>query len=401
MAYNGTKLGQDSRFINPDTKILSSMKTPKIYKTTVSKNNLTILPIIKLWLNKKISDILEFEDETLTNLIINLIKSSKEKIDPKNIQYQISGFLGDNIFSFMKQFWKLLINVQELYKKDKNSIPEELIPFEEEYEKRKEFYLNNKKKFERNQKDFSDINSNFNYNEEMINIDQKVKEGKKDKIYHYDDNNKESDSKDDYKTKVNKYHKYYEKSKSKSIDSYRYRSKERNISKSKSWSKRRSISRTRDKKMSKNDREKSISKSRSSERRYRYYRSRSRSRSRNRRYRYKSRSRSRTRSRNRKYEKKDKCYKEDYKYKRSRESREKGIEYSEDIDSCYTKSYDSRKDRKKKVEDEYKKSINENSDSSSETLKIEPDQKSLFSDSKSSDEDFGNIKSTKYNYKIK
>ena len=397
MAYNGTKLGQDSRFKNPDTKILSSMKTPKIYKTTVSKNNLTIIPIIKLWLNKKISEILEFEDETLANLIINLIKSSKEKIDPKNIQYQISGFLGDNIFSFMKQFWQLLINVQELYLKDKKSIPEELIPFEEEYEKRKEFYLNNKKKFERNQKDFSDINSNLNFNKEIINIEEKVKEDKKDKIYNNIDF-KKIEPKDEYKMKDNKNNKYYKKSKSKSIDSLRYRSRERNISRSRSGSK----NRIRDKKLIKNDRERYSSRSRSNEKRYRYYknrsRSRSRSKSRNRRYRYKSRSRSITKSRNRKYERGDKSYKEDYKYRRSREKRR---EYNDEIDSCYTKSYDSKKDRKKKVEDEYRKSLNENSDSSSETLKIEPDQKSLFSDSKSSEEDFGNIKSTKYNYKIK
>ena len=140
MAYNGTRLGQDSRFKNPDKDILSSMKTPKSFKTTVSKHNLIIYPIIKLWLNKKISDILEFEDETLINLIINLIKSSEEKIDPKNIQYQISGFLGDNTYSFMKQFWKLLINIQELHLKDKTLIPEELIPFKEEYEKRKTIF---------------------------------------------------------------------------------------------------------------------------------------------------------------------------------------------------------------------------------------------------------------------
>ena len=398
MAYNGTKLGQDSRFKNPDTKILSSMKTPKIYKTTVSKNNLTILPIIKLWLNKKISDILEFEDETLANLIINLIKSSKEKIDPKNIQYQISGFLGDNIYSFMKQFWKLLINVQELYIKDKKSIPEELIPFEEEYEKRKEFYLNNKKKFVRNQKDFSDINSNLNFNEEIINIEEKVKEDKKDKINNNNDEIKKIEPKDEYKMKDNKYNKYYKKSKSKSIDSLRYRSRERNISRSRSRSGSRN--RIRDKKILKHDRERYSSRSRSSEKRYRYFKnkSRSRSRSRNRRYRYKSRSRSRTRNRNRKCERRDKSYKEDYKYRRSREKRR---EYNDEIDSCYTKSYDSRKGRKKKNEDEYRKSLNENSDSSSETLKIEPDQKSLFSDSKSSDEDYGNIKSTKYNFKTK
>ena len=173
MAYNGTKLGQDSRFKNPDTEILSSMKIPKIYKTTIKKENLIILPIIKLWINKKLSDILEFEDETLTNLIINLIKSSKEKIEPKNIQYQISGFLGNNTYTFMKDLWKLLINVQELYIKDKNSIPEELVPFQEEYNKRKQFYQSNKRKFI---KDYDDINSNLNFNEKEINYEDKNKE---------------------------------------------------------------------------------------------------------------------------------------------------------------------------------------------------------------------------------
>ena len=155
MAYNGTKLGQDSRFKDPDKELLSSMKTPKIYKTTVSKQNLIILPIIKLWLNQKIKDVLEFEDETLANLIINLIKSSNDKIDPKNIQYQISGFLGDKTYSFMKNFWKLLINIQTLFLKDK-SIPEELIPYQEEYEKRKQFYQSNKRKIN----DFDDLLSN-------------------------------------------------------------------------------------------------------------------------------------------------------------------------------------------------------------------------------------------------
>lgn len=162
MEYYGTKLGQDSRFKNPDKEILSSMKVPKSYKTTVSKHNLIILPIIKLWLNKKILEILEFEDETLANLIINIIKSSNEKIDPKSIQYQISGFLGDKTYSFMKEFWKLLINVQELYLKDKTQIPNELIPFQQEYEKRRQYYLANIRKNEKEGKNIDDINSNFN-----------------------------------------------------------------------------------------------------------------------------------------------------------------------------------------------------------------------------------------------
>ena len=192
MAYNGTKLGQDSRFKDPDKELLSSMKTPKIYKTTVSKQNLIILPIIKLWLNQKIKDVLEFEDETLANLIINLIKSSNDKIDPKNIQYQISGFLGDKTYSFMKNFWKLLINIQTLFLKDK-SIPEELIPYQEEYEKRKQFYQSNKRKIN----DFDDLLSNNNMNniqDDNIDIDNK-NNNKSKKIY----NKRNDDDYDEYK----------------------------------------------------------------------------------------------------------------------------------------------------------------------------------------------------------
>ena len=388
MTYNGTKLGQDSRFKNPDKDILSSMKIPKIYKTTVSKNNLTILPIIKLWLNKRINDILEFEDETLANLIINLIKSSSEKIDPKNIQYQISGFLGENTYNFMKQFWKLLINVQELYIKDQISIPEELIPFKEEYEKRKQFYKSNKIKFEKSQKDFDDLNNNINYNE-IINIDEKPKE--ENKKYKDDDSYIEKYSKENYRNKEDeKYYYKRSKSRSRSIDNYRYKSKEKYKSRSKSRT------RSRNRRNIKYEKEKyrNISRSRSTEKRYNY--SRSRSRSRNRRSRYRSRSRNRYRSRSRKNDRKEKRYREDYKYKRSKEKRR---EYSEDYDSYYSKSYDSRKYRKKKIEydEDYKKSPSKSSDSSSETLKIE--QNSLFSDSKSSETN-QNIKSSKYNYKI-
>ena len=144
MSYNGTKLGQDIRFKDPDKDILLSMKTPKIFSTTVSKQNIIILPIIKLWLNQQIFEFLEFEDETLVNLIINLINSSSDKIDPKNMQYQISGFLGDKTYSFMKKFWKLLISVQECFLEDKLKIPSELIPLKIEYDKQQSY-----KKFER------------------------------------------------------------------------------------------------------------------------------------------------------------------------------------------------------------------------------------------------------------
>ena len=393
MAYNGTKLGQDSRFKNPDTEILSSMKIPKIYKTTIKKENLIILPIIKLWINKKLSDILEFEDETLTNLIINLIKSSKEKIEPKNIQYQISGFLGNNTYTFMKDLWKLLINVQELYIKDKNSIPEELIPFQEEYNKRKQFYQSNKRKFI---KDYDDINSNLNFNEKEINYEDKNKENNR--RYKYD----KDDDKDDYnlkykkdnyeeKEKYDKYDKYYKRSKERSQslkiknvkDNYRnnYRNSHRKYSDSRSRRSRSRRSRSRSRRnRSRSRTRRSRGRSRSRRNKYRI-RSRSKSRSRSR---SRSRDRNRSRNRSRNNKRSDKHYyryNEDYKYKRSKERRR---DYTDDNVSYYSnRSYKSRNHRKSKYENLPNKDLSLHSESSSETLKIE--QKSLLSDSISSE----------------
>ena len=323
MAYNGTRLGQDSRFKNPDKDILSSMKTPKSYKTTVSKHNLIIYPIIKLWLNKKISDILEFEDETLINLIINLIKSSDEKIDPKNIQYQISGFLGENTYSFMKQFWKLLINIQELHLKDKTLIPEELIPFKEEYEKRKQYFQNNKRKFENSNNDFKIKN---NYNEVM------------------DINNK---NRDEYR--INKIDISRSRSRSRSRDRYKRRSRSR--SSSRSTNKNRSLSR------------------RMRSDRYDRYKNRSRSRTRSNRRsnRSRGRSRSKNRSRSSRYRDDRNNDKDELKYKYGRI---KEIQRDYSNENYYSRSHHSKNYRRKKIEYRNNSRSVSRSDSS-ETVKLD------------------------------
>jgi hypothetical protein len=327
MAYNGTRLGQDSRFKNPDKDILSSMKTPKSYKTTVSKHNLIIYPIIKLWLNKKISDILEFEDETLINLIINLIKSSDEKIDPKNIQYQISGFLGDNTYSFMKQFWKLLINIQELHLKDKTLIPEELIPFKEEYEKRKQYFQNNKRKFENNNNDIK-IKNNYN---EIIDINDK--------------------NRDEYR--INKRNISRSRSRSRSR-----RYKRRSRSSSRSTNKNRSLSRR-----MRNGRYKNRSRSRTrSNRRSNWSMNRSRERSKNR-----SRSSRYRDDRNNLDYRKDSNDKDEIKYKYGR-IKEIKRDYSNE--NYYSRTHHSKIHKRKKLEYRNNSRSLSRSDSS-ETVKLE------------------------------
>ena len=327
MSYNGTKLGQDIRFKDPDKDILISMKTPKIFSTTVSKQNIIILPIIKLWLNQQIFEFLEFEDETLVNLIINLINSSPDKIDPKNIQYQISGFLGDKTYSFMKKFWKLLINVQECYLEDKYKIPSELIPLKIEYDKQQSY-----KKFDR----YKEYENNFNKNNN----------------YKYNNDNDNED-----KTKIELME---------IIDSYKKDERYKNKYREKIRSRSRNKSRSREKRKYKsNSQERKKDKDREKDRdEYYKYKSNSKNRRRHKRYRSKSLSSYDNSDIEKRKYKKERDY--EYKYENKRRKYSKDYSDSDDYDYHIKKHYhDSKKDYSNK---KYNKSIS--SSDSSETFKI-------------------------------
>ena len=323
MSYNGTKLGQDIRFKDPDKDILLSMKTPKIFSTTVSKQNIIILPIIKLWLNQQIFEFLEFEDETLVNLIINLINSSSDKIDPKNMQYQISGFLGDKTYSFMKKFWKLLISVQECFLEDKLKIPSELIPLKIEYDKQQSY-----KKFER----YKEYENNYN-----------IKNNNK---YNNDNINDNED-----KTKIELME---------IIDSYKKDERYKNKYKEKS----RSRSRSHEKRKYHKSKSKSHQKKKEKEKKEEYYKYKSNSKNKRRHKRYKSNSSS-------SYDNSDvekRKYRKEHKYKYENKKRKYSKDYSdsENYDYHIKKHYhDNKKEYNYK---KHNKSIS--SSDSSETFKI-------------------------------
>ena len=323
MSYNGTKLGQDIRFKDPDKDILLSMKTPKIFSTTVSKQNIIILPIIKLWLNQQIFEFLEFEDETLVNLIINLINSSSDKIDPKNMQYQISGFLGDKTYSFMKKFWKLLISVQECFLEDKLKIPSELIPLKIEYDKQQSY-----KKFER----YKEYENNYN-----------IKNNNK---YNNDNINDNED-----KTKIELME---------IIDSYKKDERYKNKYKEKS----RSRSRSHEKRKYHKSKSKSHERKKEKEKKEEYYKYKSNSKNKRRHKRYKSNSSS-------SYDNSDvekRKYRKEHKYKFENKKRKYSKDYSdsENYDYHIKKHYhDNKKEYNYK---KHNKSIS--SSDSSETFKI-------------------------------
>lgn len=248
MQYNGTKLGQDLRFKNPNTQVLTEMKYPKNFSISVYKENIKkYIYIIKLWISKKIKEILEFEDETLTNMIINLIESSSDnKINPRSIQYQISGFLGVKTYIFMKLLWKILIKTQESFLEIKE-LPEELKGFQIEAEKhKKNMETRFKNRFDRNNffininvnnnqpfmKINSIINTNVKINEEALiheinnNNINKIIDNNRGINYNFDKNQKNKRNTNFCHCKSRSYSKSFSRSRSREREKYKNRNEE-------------------------------------------------------------------------------------------------------------------------------------------------------------------------------
>ena len=189
MFYKGTSLAQDGRFVNPDKKIQSKLNYPEEFSHKISKNKINI-PIIKQWISKKINDILSFDDELLTNLIVNLIEENEnEFIDGKNIYYSIMGFLGDDTFNFCQELWKILIKGEN----SKNFIPIELI-------QEKKIEIEEESKIKKNKMKFL---------EDLIKKEESLKENKieNDKSHHHHHRHKHKNKDDSYKH--HHHHDYY------------------------------------------------------------------------------------------------------------------------------------------------------------------------------------------------
>ena len=190
MFYKGTSLAQDGRFVNPDKKIQSKLNYPEEFSHKISKNKINI-PIIKQWISKKINDILSFDDELLTNLIVNLIEENEnEFIDGKNIYYSIMGFLGDDTFNFCQELWKILIKGEN----SKNFIPIELI-------QEKKIEIEEEAKIKKNKMKFL---------EDLIKKEESLKENKieNDKSHHHHHRHKHKYKDDSYKHHHHDYYKY-------------------------------------------------------------------------------------------------------------------------------------------------------------------------------------------------
>ncbi|VDQ01042.1 unnamed protein product [Trichobilharzia regenti] len=79
------------------------------FKVDMSKIN---LESIRPWIVKRITELLNFEDEVVCDYIFNQLEDLHP--DPKEIQINITGFLnGKNARIFLSELWDLLLSAMQ------------------------------------------------------------------------------------------------------------------------------------------------------------------------------------------------------------------------------------------------------------------------------------------------
>ncbi|KAL3961991.1 hypothetical protein ACCO45_003514 [Purpureocillium lilacinum] len=104
-----------------DARLLKSTKFPPEFNQRVDMKKVNE-QVMKKWIHKRIGEILNGEDDVLSDLCMNLLKA-RQFPDIKSIQIQLTGFLDKDTASFCKELWNMLLSAQS----NKSGVPQELL----------------------------------------------------------------------------------------------------------------------------------------------------------------------------------------------------------------------------------------------------------------------------------
>ncbi|KAI8812901.1 PWI domain-containing protein [Cladochytrium replicatum] len=108
--FKGTSADQDVRFPDKKKKLLKSTSFAPILSTKVDMKKVD-LPTIKLWITKRVTQLIGIEDDVLVDYIFGQLE--QDTVDPNEMQINITGFLNKNAGSFMAELWELLVSAQQ------------------------------------------------------------------------------------------------------------------------------------------------------------------------------------------------------------------------------------------------------------------------------------------------
>lgn len=101
--------------------MIESRKWPPEFDKVVDMSKVN-MPVISNWITKRITELLGFEDDIVIDYCRQQLipqtegsagSSTNEKICPKKLQINLTGFLAKNSSAFVKDLWSLLLSAQE------------------------------------------------------------------------------------------------------------------------------------------------------------------------------------------------------------------------------------------------------------------------------------------------
>eukprot|EP00474_Spongospora_subterranea_P009323 CRZ09781.1 hypothetical protein [Spongospora subterranea] len=119
--FRGTSHEQDSRFSNKNRQLVAKLKCPSNFNTKVDMSKVA-LETIKPWISQRITDLLGIEDDVVVNLCFNMLETG-DIVDPRELQINLTGFMGANSKLFVSELWTMLISAQS----SEGGIPADLL----------------------------------------------------------------------------------------------------------------------------------------------------------------------------------------------------------------------------------------------------------------------------------
>ena len=123
--FRGASAEQDSRFSDKAKKLLRTTKFPPNFETKVDMKKVSLESLLP-WITEQVTKLLGHDDDVVTGYIQGSLE--RAKVDPKEMQLALAGFLDTHSAGFMRDLWSLLISAQEM----PGGVPREFVEKQEE-----------------------------------------------------------------------------------------------------------------------------------------------------------------------------------------------------------------------------------------------------------------------------
>jgi len=100
-------------------KLEKSGKFDESFKTPVRIEKINV-EVMGRWVSERLAELLGFEDDVLSELVMNMLAQTRDaktgqdkRVDPQQLQVQLTGFLNKQAQPFVAELWKLLLDAQD------------------------------------------------------------------------------------------------------------------------------------------------------------------------------------------------------------------------------------------------------------------------------------------------